>query len=721
MANFKDLDGSIKREYRTLGEENVVESFYIPCLEKADKYYRTTGYFSSSLLIYISKGLCSMLERKGKIKLVCSTELDEEDYKAIKKGYELKQILSEKLEKDFVEPTELDDKDRLNLLSQLISLGLLEIKIAVINNDKGIGIFHEKVGVMFDDSGNTIAFSGSSNDTYSGFNANYESFDVFCSWKSDESYNRCYDKEVSFNRIWNGKEHNVLTFDLPTVIREKILSYEDKSRDVSKLDEKTVTKIKKLVNLSYPSADYDKLHDYQRDAINSWVEHNYQGIFDMATGTGKTFTAAGAICKLFDNKQKAFVIVCCPFIHLVDQWKEELEKFNIKAIACYGNRKDYEKELNRKVEQFNIGRIKFACILITNSSFGMEEFQNIIDKNLKDTLLVVDEAHNFGAEKLSKTLKKDYPYRLALSATFDRYGDDEGTKKLYEFFGEKCITYTLEQAIAGGFLTKYRYYPVLVNLTENEYGKYIKLSEKISKLISMEDAKKISEASDNLKMLLLKRARIIAGANNKIALLKNIMKNYRNDNNILIYCGAIKYGEFNDEELEEDKKQIIMVVRMLNTDPDLKIKASKFTAEEDKDMRQLLKDSFVGKQIQALVAIKCLDEGMNIPGIKTAIIMASTTNPKEYIQRRGRVLRNSPGKKEAIIYDFVTIPYSINECSSRSIDKRDQNLVKRELKRVDEFATLANNPQDSNQIIDDLKNSFKLNVIYAEAEEDELL
>ena len=716
MGSFKDL--VIKDEYRTLQDDDIIESFYVPCLENATCYYRTTSFFSSTLLIHLTKGLCSMYRRGGEIKLICSTELQKEDYEAMEKGYELRRLIENKLIKEFDRDFNFDEKDRLNLLSQLITSGLLEIKIAVINDENGIGIFHEKVGYLEDDAGDAIAFSGSSNDTYSGFANNYESFDVFCSWKNEDSFKRCNNKRVVFNRLWNSREKGVEVFDMPDVIKEKILKFEDRSKNVSTLDEKLVANIRKKRSITEPYLPDNLLYKYQNDAIDNWVKNDYRGIFDMATGTGKTYTASGAICKLYENVKRAFVIICCPLVHLIDQWSEELEIFNIKPISCYGNKKNYEDSLYRTINQFKIGRINFACVLITNSSFTKEWFQELIKPIISETLLLVDEAHNFGAKNTSKTLDYDFRYRLALSATFERYGDEEGTDTLYRFFGEKCITYTLQQAIAEGFLTKYDYHPIVTWLSDSEYSDYVQLSEKISKIIARESTNNISEVSDSLKRLLLKRARIIAGANNKIEALKNILQKYKESYNLLVYCGAVKYGEFNDEDLDEDKKQIEIVTSLMH---ELKMKGSKFTAEENPDQRQRIKESFVEKRIQALVAIKCLDEGMNIPGIKTAFILASTQNPKEYIQRRGRVLRRAEGKEFAEIYDFITLPYSLEECRTRDIKNYDMNLVKRELQRMEEFSSLSRNPSESNAIIDELKTAFRINIIQFEKKGDYLL
>lgn len=430
----------------------------------------------------------------------------------------------------------------------------------------------------------------------------------------------------------------------------------------------------------------------------------------MATGTGKTFAGGGSICRLFEVKKRLFSVIVCPYVHLVEQWCDELKIFNIDAIKCYGNKNKYLIDLKRAAIKFKQKRTNFVCILTTNKTFINDTIQNVISENLNYTLLLVDEAHNFGADKISSYLTLDYPYRLALSATLERYGDEEGTSKLFSFFGEKCITYSLKRAIQEDKLTKYRYYPILVELDEDELGKYIELTKRIKqfKYKSNDNMKLIPDA---LKKLLLQRARIIAGAKNKLNKLIEIMQPYKNQNNILVYCGAVKYGEDGYEDSLEEKKQIKLVIEKLKKD--LGMTVSKFTSEENSEERETLKAAFKNEEIQALIAIKCLDEGMNIPAIKTAFILASSTNPKEYIQRRGRVLRKFPGKQYAEIYDFITISRPLEQLIRLSKEDKELeiSLAGKELVRLIDFANLSDNPQYSNKIIDDIRSAYSIDVI----------
>lgn len=708
--SFKDVQ-NIQLSYNSLSDEIVVD-FYIPCLEQAVVYKRAVGFFSSNILLQISKGLGAFADHGGKMKLLVSPKLEPEDYEAIKKGYDVRHYVTEKMIKDFDFNIEFNQRDsRFEMLAHMIASGMLEIKVVVLEENNDIAMFHRKVGIMEDASGNQIVFSGSGNETYNGYNLNDEDFEVFCSWKSDESEQRCSIKDLRFEIVWNGVQKGLITIPFPEVIKNKLLTYK---KEISSSFTEIDTKFKEylLAKKNKPKtpeiAEGISLHDYQKEAIEKWVELNYRGIFDMATGTGKTFTGAGAICRLFKDKKRLVVFVCCPFTHLVDQWCEELANFNIEPIKCYGS-VDYETKLNRAITKFKQKRSDFVCAVITNASFQKESIQNLIQANLSSTLLIVDEAHNFGADGVSKTLKVDYPYRLALSATLDRYGDEEGTAKLYEFFGKKCIEYGLERAIKEGKLTPYKYYPVLVSLNDDEYDEYIKLSKQIAKFHSPDGS-----LSESAKRLLIKRARLVAGAANKLICLREKITPYKSDHNMLVYCGAIKYGQVGYSSNEDEERQIEAVLNLLNND--LHIYSTKFTSDENTEMRREIITSFKQQNIQALVAIKCLDEGMNIPAIKTAFILASSTNPKEYIQRRGRVLRKAPGKEYAEIYDFITLPRSLSNTSTYGNPNLgvEKNLVRKELNRLVDFANLSKNPSDSNDIILKIKDSYDMDIIMDE-------
>jgi superfamily II DNA or RNA helicase len=443
----------------------------------------------------------------------------------------------------------------------------------------------------------------------------------------------------------------------------------------------------------------------------------YKGIFDMATGTGKTYTALAAISKLYKHSNENLaVIIICPYQHLVEQWREDVEAFGMKPIICYSasSQKNWRERLKTAVNSFNLGVIQHFCMLSTNATFSLDYVQTEILKLSGNIVLVVDEAHNFGAEKLSDTLLPHIPYRLALSATIDRHGDEEGTRKLYNYFGDKCIEYTLEDAINARMLTPYYYHPIPVSLNEEELSEYLELSAKIKRNVYPNKKGEI-QLSEYVKLLLIQRARIVAGASEKISALYDLMKNYKDKNQILVYCGATTMRDVDYEEGKpsiDEARQIDIVSDMLGNTLGMRI--SKFTSEENAEERERIKENFAeGKHLQVLVAIRCLDEGVNIPSIHTAFILASSTNPKEYIQRRGRVLRKFPGKIYATIFDFITLPIPLDDVTNYDPDiiNSVRSLARREIIRMEDFASIAENPYDSDSLISEIKRNYDIEII----------
>ena len=717
--------------------DNVVQDFYIPLLNEAVFYRRAVGFFSSSSLVEISKGIASLAKRGGKIQIVASPYLSDDDVEAIRKGYEDRDKIIEKALLNQLSDETLDyySMERLNLLATLIAEGILDIRIAYTEDHKGIGMYHEKMGVITDAEGNSVAFSGSMNESSTAMSINYETIDVFRSWGDTFEANQERLKENAFVSIWNNTEPNIQVLEFPSISQAMIEKYRKKPVDYD-VDQKQFTapshQGKKKGNI--PTSIGARippdvtLHDYQKEAIASWVGENYRGIFDMATGTGKTYTGLGAVSKLCEDlKDDLAVVIVCPYQHLVEQWVEDIVRFNIKPIIGYSSssQKDWKKRLAQAVRDQKLrADKKFFCFICTNATFTNPYVQEQIGKIKSPVLLLVDEAHNFGAKSLSQLLDDRFEYRLALSATLERHRDEEGTAALYNFFGKKCIVYSLERAIKEDKLTPYKYHPVLVYLNEEELGHYEQISYELSKHVIKGKNGRIKLDSYG-EILAIKRSRIVAGAINKIDRLLDVITPYKDDHFLLVYCGATHIASPTSDRTDTDEseiKQIEAVTRLLGNS--LGMKVSKFTAEEDIEERNSIKQHFKdGDDLQAIVAIKCLDEGVNIPGIKTAFILASTTNPKEYIQRRGRVLRKSPGtgKEYAEIYDFVTLPRPLDEVSGLTEDqmKRDLSLVKNELSRVLEFGRLSMNSMEATQIIWEICDCYHLPYDFQESEEDQ--
>lgn len=715
----------VKSEYRSL-IDNIVQDFYIPFLGEAVSYKRAVGYFSSSSLVEISKGIAEMASKGGKIQIVSSPYLSNEDIEAIKKGYVDRNQVIEKalLNQILEEPSDYYSMERLNLLSSLIADGIMDIQIAFTEDKNGIGMYHEKMGIIEDTEGNKIAFSGSNNETATAMSINYETIDVFRSWGDLNEKERVRLKENAFCSIWNDIEPSIKVLKFPNVTDALIEKYRRKlpnfNIDKEQFARRILTyasKIQEMPNqlIGARIPNDVELRQYQKNAISVWVGENYRGIYDMATGTGKTLTGLGAISKLSEDLDDVLaVVIVCPYQHLVEQWVEDIVRFNIKPIIGYSNspQKDWKKRLIKAVRDQRLRRDKsFFCFICTNATFTNLTVQEELSKIQSPILLVIDEAHNFGARSYIKLLDDRFMYRLALSATLDRHHDEEGTAFLYEYFGKKCIEYSLDKAVEEDKLTKYKYHPIVVYLNEDELQQYEQKSYEMSKcLIKGKDGK--HRLNKYGEILAMERARIIAGANQKLDALRKYIIPYVNDNNILVYCGATNVI---DEKMDcsstdgADIRQIEAVTKILGNE--FQMEVAKFTSEENMETRAIIKEQFQkGDRLQAIVAIKCLDEGVNIPGIKTAFFLASTTNPKEYIQRRGRVLRKADNKPFAEIYDFVTLPRELDSVSSLTVEQaqRDLSLVKNELERIKEFGRLAMNSIEARTLIWDIQEAYHI-------------
>ena len=697
----------IAKEYRNL-KCDVINDFYVPILNNAVMYKRAVGFFNSAALYEMAIGLRHLVEKQGKMELIVSPRLTEEDIQSINLGYKTREeVIERALLRDFYEPKSKTEFRKLNLLANLIAEGVLDIKVAFKINANSAGIFHEKIGIVIDSEGNKVAFTGSMNETYSGLLQNYESIDVFCSWR-DEDYDRVNIKENAFDNLWDNLDTAMEVIPFPKVAVERLNSYKVEKTEPLCVE---IQNEDDSQDVFFKIPDNVDLYDYQREAIESWKNNNYCGIFDMATGAGKTFTALGALSALSKNLNNHIaVVIVAPYQHLVEQWVEDIIQFNVKPIVAYSYPgQKWRKQFSDAVTAYNVGAIDNFCVIATNATFSLNDFQNILLKFKKNFAFVVDEAHNFGAVKLSSLLPKKARYRLALSATIERFRDEEGTNKLRKYFGKTCISFSLKEAIQKGFLTSYYYHPIVVYLNADEYEQY----QEITKTIIRNGGASQENIDKNpyIEMLLIKRARIISGCKEKVPKLVEVMKPYRTDNYILVYCGATKYDNDSSDLKDDDEvRQIEEVNKRLYYE--LGMKVHKFTSEESKEERDEIKRMFAsGTELQVITAIKCLDEGVNIPSIKKAFILASSTNPKEYIQRRGRVLRRAKGKEYAEIFDFITLPRPLEEvqfCSEEDLSC-DLSLVRKEFLRMIDFAETARNPFEIDKLKEDIQNAYNQN------------
>ena len=599
-------------------------------------------------------------------------------------------------------------RDHVYALGWMIANKKLEIKIALKTNlgnytndndsEFSQGIFHQKVGIFNDNFGNTISFSGSINESANGWLNNIEEFKVFRSWINEENDYLTEDK-IKFNNYWNNLSLKVKSIDISNAIKLKLIEI--------------APKVFNEINLNrwYKGNNRNncvQLFQYQEDAINAWIKNGYNGIFEMATGTGKTFTALGCVKESLNSSDKLIIVISCPFNHLINQWKREIDKFKLSyddLIIADGTNKYWIKILTKSLIDIKLNYKKVILILTTHTTFSSKSFKQIIinHKYGASTLLIADEVHGLGAEKNRSGLLDTYDKRLGLSATPKRWFDEIGTENILKFFGDVVFEFSLEDAInkvnpltRETYLTPYRYIPYFVSLNTEELEDYIKISKSIFTLMNKND---LNKSNSLLEILLFKRADITKNADNKYNILDKLLNDLgQNVNLTLIYCSP---------------KQIDRVMNIVTSK---NLVSHRFTMDEGTtphkkyfglSQRDFLLKGFADKKYQILVAMKCLDEGVDVPGAKNAILLASSGNPREYIQRIGRVLRRFPNKTEANIFDIIVTPSS-NKLPKELVEI-EKKIFKKELVRCIEIAKIAlNSIESTNKLMNVGSNSVEV-------------
>ncbi|WP_443029159.1 DNA phosphorothioation system restriction enzyme [Spirulina sp. CS-785/01] len=436
-----------------------------------------------------------------------------------------------------------------------------------------------------------------------------------------------------------------------------------------------------------------QLRDYQKQAIASWFEQRGRGTLKMATGSGKTIVALAIAAELYQQIQLQVLLVICPSIHLVTQWERECQKFNLHPILAFENVQQWQGHLSRQLYNIRAATQPFLTLITTNATLISEGLQSQLQFFPPKTLIVGDEAHNLGAQQMESYLPRNIGLRLALSATPERYFDDSGTESLFNYFGAVLEPeFTLADAIEKQALVRYRYHPLLVELTPEEAWRYAKLTKRIGWALAEQET---LENSSTVTALLMQRSRLIGSAANKLHLLRQLMATRRHTTHTLFYCG--------DGHIKGEKaRQVEAVTRILGRE--LGYRVNTYTAETPKEEREKLRHQFERGELQGLVAIRCLDEGVDIPAIQTAIILASTGNPRQFIQRRGRILRPHPDKDQATLFDMIVLPPALD----RETWEVERNLLRKELIRFVAFAELAENATEAKETLFQLQSRYDL-------------
>lgn len=646
-------------EYRS-GDDNLITDFYRPCLSMSVQYDRASGYFRSSIVQAVGESFLDFAQRGGRFRLICSPDLTEGEVREFREGYRSREdLLDASMEKEIdallAEPAY---SLQTSLFATMIAKQQMDVRIAFRPDD--VGIYHEKLGIFTDSAHEVVSFKGSANETWNGWhkNGNHESFDVFRSWTNVAERQRTSRHVAYFERLWKGDVQGLEIVPFPQVALERLLR-------IARSDYEGLT--------LKPTAHTRSLLDHQRTGIESWEANHRHGILEHATGSGKTFTALTVIARHVRRGEPCLVLV--PSKLLLFQWIDEIQKEIPDAIIlpCGAGKNNWKNP--GRLESFLSPKMDLGqrIVVATMPTAASDEFLRRC-KSSPTLLVVADEVHRTGSEENRRLYSINAGARLGLSATPERFGDPDGTAAMLEYFGKILAPrFTLHDAIKAKRLVPYEYHAHRVSLSELESEEWEKISKTINRefaILGGPENKGASQFSDALKMLLIKRARIAKNAAKKVDLAVQIIRErFVRGQFWLIYCD-------NQNQLNKVKSALFTLGFPVN----------EYHSAMGGDPEQTLK--WFSKFGGILVSIRCLDEGIDIPQISHALILASSQNPREYIQRRGRVLRvpsNALTKTMAVIHDALVVPSWLGD------EPAQTSLVKSELSRAIEFAKGAIN------------------------------
>ena len=732
---LREATWSEDRSYRTGGNSEPVQ-FYMEGLCNSNRLDLLLGYFSSAAINVLSLGFANFLYNGGIVRMVVNNILSQKDKDTIKVGqqdnidtkiFDLSDI--KRLKKTLDEY----DKHFFDCLAWLISKKRIQIKI--IKPKKGKGISHYKSGT-FSDGVDNVAFKTSCNFTAFGLLENLEELDGFLGWEDSRSSKMVKRQNTYFNSIFSEVSDVVEYLDVEDVsvaikkefggrsinellIEEQELTKKKKSlfenENVKNSCEKAIKRLEKIINEPrFPFSQGPRL--YQNEAYQNWVSQNYSGVFAMATGTGKTITALNCVLNEFRKTKTYKVIIVVTTIVLVSQWEKEAKNFNFRNIIKVSSKNpNWKGALNELKTKELFGFPTSYIVIATYKSFTSDRFQWFLKDINRNEIFIADEAHNLGARNVKAKLSNlQIKNKIGLSATPKRAYDPEGTKAIEDFFNDVApftYNFSMERAINENILCKYYYFPTLVSLQDDEMEEYNEISSKLARLF--QKASQDENYRKQYEKLLLQRKRIIHKAKNKFETFTEIVKGLLKSGNGLRYSlvyapeGYHSDTEFIEEEfpdLESDSRIIDFysnIIREISSETPI----AQYTSKSD-DKENLL-FNFENGKIDVLVSMKCLDEGVDIPRTEQAIFCSSTGNPRQFIQRRGRILRKHPAKRFAKIYDLVVIPMIGHD--SPNFDN-ERKLVKKELERVVHFAYMAINKYEAVEGLRQICEFYNLNL-----------
>jgi superfamily II DNA or RNA helicase len=656
---------------------DVLQDFYRPLLGNSRRYDRAVGYFSSSTFRSCAAELASFIGNGGEIRMVIGCLTQPADVAALQdNGQELeareRHEIRQEIEKYLIQ-LEGEDPKAAQTFSKMVQSGIAKVKFAVRER----GIYHEKFGIFEDEIGKKVAFIGSLNETSAALSHgfNHESISVYQSSEPEiyAAYGR--DLEARFENLWDGKANKTRIYELDEHSLELIkrvasneaeVPVDGVPRTLAKLPEKFV------------------LRDYQNEAIENWKANRYQGILAMATGTGKTLTAIGAIKRFRDKVPGGLVVVTVPYQNLAVQWIDALGDQGLETIPVFDSYQGWYDQVKTLFSaSLYSDTVNMPCLVCVERTFKDERFQGLVsmlkDAKQKNHLLVVDECHHFNGPDHIRKLPEVFRLRLGLSATpYDQFDGHDDDRHLEKYFGPIVYEFDLGRAIREGFLTKYRFHVFACELDDDETTQYEELTLKIVR-IAGSDESFTPDTWAKVQPIMLARARIVGAAKSKLHRLRDHLESVGRKPYSLFYCG--------DGSIEDDGEKLRQIEAVSELLHELGWRSSRITAAESLQTREALLDRLRTQAIDAVISIKVLDEGIDVPACQRAYLLASQSSDRQGIQRRGRVLRKSEEKDVADLYDFIVVGGTTN---SKSLKK----LATKEIRRAYQFARDALNKTD---------------------------
>lgn len=670
-----------------LPEDPVAHEVLIPALRAADAFDCMVGYFGGQALRQLAPGLADFIAHGDQpMRLLVSPVLSDDDLAGIKMGLTTpEEVLADAVGASLTDAVALEDalaNHTLHCLAYLLASKRLQMKVVLIDE----GIFHVKEWIFR--AGDDLAvLSGSANFTGRAITRNVESLHLHRSWRDTDNLDSCTESAAEFDLLWSGRKHRARTVDLPTAVAEDLIrtygtdqptqaDFEEALAQATVGADENEDPPARFTVPSYLQID-DGPYAHQGRAVAAWEAAGRSGILAMATGAGKTISSLVAIRRLLDEQQPLAIIIAVPTKPLVTQWASECAEFGLHPIVAPAMAKQKRlRSVQLALDNLTFEVSEVEAIIVTNDGLVDPDFRRLLDDYGGAAILIADEVHNLGGVKEFIGDPPNWPTaRLGLSATPIRQYDDEGTDALLKYFGEVVFEFTLDDAI-GVCLVPYDYYVHRVDLTEPEREQYAELTDRIKRRVAAMGGE-FSSDDLQLTILLNQRRLILETAEGKLAALEALLDSQPE--------GSVKRTLF--YATDKDPKQLDAVNELLRS---RRIRAHQVTEAETSRGRLLAAtmDAFGTGVLHALTAKRVLDEGLNVPQIDTAYILASTTVRKQWVQRRGRVLRPSPrtGKTHAVIHDFLVMPPA-----GAGIDTDERKLVESELARGDEFARLARN------------------------------